>query len=77
MAGIENIANIDNIEDTENFEKLNMGQMYADSTRENLSVARAVNPYRDIYQTTLGVDSLIDPVLRNSIAAALDSGECG
>jgi hypothetical protein len=55
----------------------NSDPQFPAAIRTNVSLAIAANPYRTINRASLGVDSLIDPVLRNLIEPMLTSGKCG
>lgn len=50
---------------------------YPETLMRNVMLASQVNPFRTITSTTLGVDTILDPLILNIINPVLESGGCG
>lgn len=50
---------------------------YSGTITQNVVLASQVNPYSSITGTSMGVDTVLDPVIRNIISPLFISGGCG
>lgn len=50
---------------------------YPEALVRNVTLASQANPFRSIASVSLGVDTILDPMIRNIIKPMLESGSCG